>query len=327
MVRQVLRQWWAPIAAAGLFALVIFSPREAPPPRLRLAPGNWPGGEPLVLAYASGDLPKARFQLVELPWSSAVMRALGNGAADLAVVSLDSVLRMREAGQRVHVLMVLDQSCGGDALITSSQVEKTADLRGRRVGVDLRGTGSYLLVRALAQAGLKLSDVQVVPMTQAEMPGAVGEAALDAVVAGLPWLERLREPGWHVLYDTSKCEMPVYRVLAASERACEMYPDEIRLLIESHRKWAAILRSPAGFPTMELVLRREKLTRESFVQALTLWRPVSNADNCELLMGRTPLLAMVAAQLAREMLESGLLQQVPKDEAWIDTRFFEEVVR
>lgn len=321
------RRWWAPITAAGLLVVVMLSPREAPPARLRFSPGTWPGGEPLVLAYDSGDLPKARFQLVELPWSSAVMRALGNGAADVAVVSLDSVLRMREAGQRLRVLMVLDESRGGDALIANSRVESLVDLRGRRVGVDLRGTGSYLLVRALAGAGLKLEDVQLVPMMQAEMPAAIEETALDAVVAGLPWLERLRQPGWRVLYDTSMCDTPVYRVLAASERACEAYPGEIRLLIESHKKWSAALRMPGGVARMEVVLRREKLTGETFERTLGLWSPVDDARNRALLKGAPPPLAVVADQIAREMRESGLLQRMPDQGRWIDSRFFEEVTQ
>jgi hypothetical protein len=42
--------------------------------------------------------------MIEIPWSSAVMRALDNGAEDV-VVTLDGIMRMRESGQQQRVLM------------------------------------------------------------------------------------------------------------------------------------------------------------------------------------------------------------------------------
>ena len=47
---------------------------------------------------------KDRCQMIEIPWSSAVMRALDNGAEDV-VVTLDGIMRMRESGQQQRVLM------------------------------------------------------------------------------------------------------------------------------------------------------------------------------------------------------------------------------
>ncbi|WP_397385893.1 hypothetical protein [Prosthecobacter sp.] len=47
---------------------------------------------------------KDRSQMIEIPWSSAVMRALDNGAADV-VVTLDGSMCMRECGQQLRVLM------------------------------------------------------------------------------------------------------------------------------------------------------------------------------------------------------------------------------
>ena len=42
--------------------------------------------------------------MIEIPWSSAVMRAWDNGAADVVVI-LDGSMCMRECGQQLRVLM------------------------------------------------------------------------------------------------------------------------------------------------------------------------------------------------------------------------------
>jgi len=74
---------------------------------LRIVPGVWPATEALLAASDLQVLPPDRFQVIEIPWSSAVIRAFGSGAADVAVVTLDGVLRMQEAGQKLKVIMVL----------------------------------------------------------------------------------------------------------------------------------------------------------------------------------------------------------------------------
>lgn len=112
-IRAFLRRLAVPLCALLLLVVGMAFPRTERKQRVRVAPGTWPGAETLLLANDLNKLPASRFQVIEIPWSSAVMRALGNGAADVAVVTLDSVLRMRESGQKLRVLMVLDQSTGG----------------------------------------------------------------------------------------------------------------------------------------------------------------------------------------------------------------------
>ena len=287
---------------AGAFLLLVTGlllPRPERLPRLRVSPGLWPGSEAIVLAHAQGRLPADQFQLIELPWSSAAMRALGNGAADVAVVTLDGVLRMREAGQELRVLMVLDESRGADAVLAGNDVTKMEGLRGKRVGVDVRGVGIYVLINALESARMKVEDLKVVPMIQPEMEQALADGAVDAVVASEPWASRLRQAGRHVVYDSRQLHVPVMRMVVASGDACRKFRPELVALLRAQAALTEAVWTCDDLPDMAMLLRRERLTLEAFREASRLWAPLDVARNEVLLGGSEPPLGVMAATVAR----------------------------
>lgn len=323
-IRAFLRRLAVPLCALLLLVVGMAFPRTERKQRVRVAPGTWPGAETLLLANDLNKLPASRFQVIEIPWSSAVMRALGNGAADVAVVTLDSVLRMRESGQKLRVLMVLDQSTGGDAVLARAGIQDMQGLRAKTVGVDVRGAGGCLLIQALEQAGMTMGDIKAVPLIQSEMEQALELSAVDAVVVSEPWLTRLRQKGLHSVHDSAQQQIPILRVLVASERACAAYRDELMILMKTHVAMTAQIRSGTPFQGMEMVLRRQKLQTEEFVEALKHWKPLTASENAEMLTGENPKLLQLAASMEELMIHRGLLRTKLGTSPWIDPTFFKE---
>lgn len=278
-----------------------------------------------MLAHAQGKLPEEQFQLIELPWSSAAMRALGNGAADVAVVTMDAVLRMREAGQNPRVLMVLDESAGADVVLVRDGIADVKALKGKRVGVDVRGVGAYVLVNALESVGMSMGDVRLVPLIQSEMEQAAAENTVDAVIASEPWSSRLRQTDLREIYDSKQIEVPVMRMLVASEHVCVEFRPQLVALLKAQIEGVRSLRREQAFDGMELVLRREKIDAISFNAALELWTPLDIAGNRGLLEGDHPRLAEMAEKMAEQMLRMGLLKTKPPMQTWIDPSFLKEV--
>ena len=315
-----------PAGALLLLVMGLLLPRPERLPRLRVSPGLWPGSEAIVLAHAQGRLSADQFQLIELPWSSAAMRALGNGAADVAVVTLDGVLRMREAGQDLRVLMVLDESKGADAVLAGQAVTDMAGLKGKRVGVDVRGVGVCVLINALESAGMQVGEVKLVPMIQPEMEQALADKAVDAVVASEPWASRLRQGGLHAVYDSRRLQVPVMRVVVASGEACRKFRPQLVALLKAQAELTGSVWSGGDLPEMAMVLRREKLTAEAFREALRSWAPMDISRNELLLGGSTPQLEVMAAAVAAQMQRHGFLKSLPSA-AWMDASFIPEVTR
>lgn len=71
------------------------------------------------------------------------------------------------------------------ALMDSGAVSTVADLKGRKLAINLRGSAlEYLLSKALEQAGLTLDDVELVTIPGGEMLAALANGAVDGAIAG-----------------------------------------------------------------------------------------------------------------------------------------------
>jgi NitT/TauT family transport system substrate-binding protein len=313
-----------PLCALLLLLLAALVPHTEKRQRVRIAPGVWPGSEVLLLAHSQEKLPADRFQMIELPWSSAVMRALGNGAADVAVVTLDGVLRMRESGQQLRVLMALDESTGADAVMAPPEVTKVLELKGKRVGVDVRGVGSYLLLTALESAGMSINDIHLVQLIQREMESALETGEVDAVVASEPWLPGLRSKGLHSVFDSNQLSIPIVRLLVASEKAHAQFRQELVLLLKTQIDMTPLVRSGKPFDGMEVILRRERLRFEEFTSSLDHWKPLNMEDNAAMLTGESPRLVQMAAAMEEQMIRTRLLRSKPAPSDWIDASLLQE---
>ncbi len=320
-----LKRLMIPFCALLLLLMAALAPHVEKRQRLRVAPGVWPGSEALLLAHSQGKLPADRFQMIELPWSSAVMRALGNGAADVAVVTLDGVLRMREGGQRLRVLMVLDASTGADAVMARPEVMDVQGLKGKRVGVDVRGAGAYLLVNALESAGMSMGDIHIVQLIQREMEGAVEAGEVDAVVASEPWLSGLSSKGFHGIFNSNRLSPPIMRLLVASEKAHAQFRQELALLLQTQMDMTRLVRTGKPFDGMEIILRRERLPFKEFASSLEHWKPLTMEENAAMLAGDSPRLAQMAAVMEEQMIRTGLLRSKPVPSDWIDATLLKEV--
>ncbi|MCB1277097.1 ABC transporter substrate-binding protein [Prosthecobacter sp.] len=333
MLRQMnhsnafLKRLLIPLCATLLLVAVFFYPEKEQERRLRVAPGMWPGAEALLLANEFKALPSDQFQIIEIPWSSAVIRALGSGAVDVAVTTLDNVLRMREAGQKVRVILVLDQSFGADAIVAGRNFPDLQSLKGRKVGVDLRGVGAYLLMNALEAAGMKSADIIIVPLVQPEMELAMEAGELDAAVVSEPWLTSLKRAGMHSIYDSKQLEAPILRVLVATERACSSSRQYLKTLLKAHSNAANEIRSAPPFKGLQSILRREGLSAEEFSSCLERLHFLDVGENAEMLEGDSPKLARLAAEMEKQMIKTGLLKTRAEDSTWIDPAFFKEAFR
>lgn len=319
--RPLLRRFGAPLCALALLVGAGLMPRAEVKPRLKVAVSLWPGSEALVLGRDGGILPPRRVRVVELPFASAVTRTFDDDAVDLAVLSLDGVLQLLEIGEKMRVVMVMDQSTGGDAVMARPEIKSLKELKGKRVGVDAFGVGMYLLINALEKESMTLSDIQIVPLTQPEVESMFQEGSIDAAVASEPWLSQIGGRGMQRLYDSTELKTPILRMLVASDRACTVFADELTLVMQSMAKITRQVRSGKEFDGTGAILRREKVSFEDFVKSLQRWQPLDQKQNMEMLSGPQPKIQAIAQAMAEQMLRHGMLQKLPEPAVWLDPQF------
>lgn len=310
------------ILVLGLAALSRWMPDYVPAKPLSVAVGVWPGAETLILARELRELDDSQIRLVEMTWDSAAMRALGNGAVDAAVLSIDEVMRLRESGHDLRVVLVFDSSKAADAiLVREGKAEDMKHLKGLRVGVDVRGTGSLLLASAMASEGMVPGDVQIVPIAPAEMRAALQGGAVDAVVSAEPWLTELRKDRCQEIPVSDKDRQLLIRALVVSAERADANGEALKALVRAHFRLLPVLRGGEYSPGIDAVLRRERLAHDDFAGVMAGLVPYDLEANRRMLTFPRGELGAVAVQLEGLMLKYELLSSRPKPGKWFDASF------
>ena len=91
-------------------------------------------------------------------------------------------------------------------------------------GVEQTAVGAYMLNAALAKAGLRTTDITVVPLPLDEHLTAWRESQVDALVTFDPVLQVLRGEGAPVLFDSSAIPGEIVDVLVARTDALACAP-------------------------------------------------------------------------------------------------------
>jgi NitT/TauT family transport system substrate-binding protein len=114
---------------------------------------------------------------------------------------LDSVAR----GADLVGVINVDYSSGADKLIARPGIEQLADLKGKRIALPKKSYLSYILEVAIARAGLKANDVQIVDIPAEKAPEALIKGEVDAILTFEPYAtEGLDAVKGHNLFDTSQ---------------------------------------------------------------------------------------------------------------------------
>lgn len=308
------------VRVVGLLLVLAVSSctREEPLP-LRVGTFLWPGSEPLFLARDLGHLDDGSIRLIEYSSLSEVNRDFRNGRIDAVDVTLDMALQLQQQGFEPRVVLVLDYSHGADALLVRPEVRRLEDLRGKRVAVEALSVSNYLLSRALAQAGLQPSDVELlrIPVDQHERAYASGQ--VDAVVTFEPFVSRLLAAGAHRLFDSSHIPGEIVDVLVVREDVLEKHPEQVRHLLQG---WFQALRYLQEQPEDAVSRMSPRLDTSPAQLAAHLedLRHPTLRENRALLRGPASLLISSAHSQQRFMLESGLLPEPVRPEQMLDAR-------
>ncbi|MDH5216487.1 MAG: ABC transporter substrate-binding protein [Gammaproteobacteria bacterium] len=249
---------------------------------IKIGTNVWPGYEPLYLASETGLLPKSTFALVELLSASQVMRGLASQTLDVATLTLDEAIILQSRGVDIKIVMVLDYSNGGDALVADKSIREIAQLRGKRVAVEESAVGGYFLSRALELNNMKTSDLTVVSKLQHEMAHAFSSHEVDAVVTFDPIKSRLLHNNGVVLFDSRQIPGEIVDVLVVRDEVYEQIKEPLDVLKSAWYKSLKMIRSDPE-KALPIVNQRLKLDKKTLSLVMDgVYFPVQE-ENLELM--------------------------------------------
>ena len=302
-------QFVARLLAAILFVALIASCNPRSDPALRIGTNVWPGYEPLYLARELKYFDDSTIRLVEYFSASQVIRAFRNGAIDAAALTLDEVLLLQQHDVEAKIVLVMDVSHGGDAIIAQSRYRSLKELKGKRIGVEDTALGAYVLIRALDQAGIKRKDIKKVSLEVDQHERAFLDRRVDAVVTFEPVRTKLLAAGGRKLFDSSQIPGEIVDVLVVRNDFMVKYPERLQFLL---RQWFRALVYMHDYPELAAVTiaRRLGIPEADVPAAYQGLKLPGRNENYRLLFAhkdKPPILLGSAKQLSQVMRDQALL--------------------
>jgi len=190
------------------FLIFVTSCTERPEQKtIRLGINPWPGYEFLYLADQKGFFKEEGLdiELVELASLADVKRVFEQGRIDaMASTIIEAVEVSLNSDQKIHIVLIPDFSNGGDVILANKPIASIADLKGKKIGVELGLLGSFILSQALIKNGLSPDDIIRLNVEQLDAENQLMSANIDAMVTYPPFsTETLRHGTVNQIFSTA----------------------------------------------------------------------------------------------------------------------------
>jgi NitT/TauT family transport system substrate-binding protein len=226
---------WIAVVAAVAFMSLPEVVSAATPARLGVV--NWIVYGPIYCAAATGYYRKYGWdvQLVTFSDNSLMSGALQGGEIEASTLTYDQVITAASKGWKLKVVMPLDYSVGGDAIVSRAAIHSVNELKGRKVAFQPLSPSDFLLAYALAKSGLTQKDVRAVNSTAEQVVSMMASGAVDAGVTYEPSVSMISKLGggtqFHVLLSSREARGMITDVLALKESAIAKNPKLVEALI------------------------------------------------------------------------------------------------
>ncbi len=177
---------------------------------IKLAMSTWLGYAPLYLAKEKGFFQKrgldVEIVVIESPADRRVAFAADKIQGFATTVDTQVMTAAAENPIPLKQVLALDDSHGGDGIVSKKEIKTIKDLKGKTVAAQLGAGASYFWLNyVLAQNGMKLCDLKTIDMKAGDAGSAFVAGKVDAAVTWEPWLSKAREtPFGHILLASDK---------------------------------------------------------------------------------------------------------------------------
>jgi NitT/TauT family transport system substrate-binding protein len=213
------------------------APQLAVADSVKLGVVTWIGYGPIYCAAANGFYKKYGLDvtLVNFSDNSVMAGALQSGQLEASTMTYDQILAANARGWKIKVVMPVDYSVGGDAILASSQIHTIKELKGRKVAFMAASPSDFLLGYALSKDGLSEKDVSPVNTTPEGVVGIMAGGSVDVGVTYEPNVSVLTKSGggkrFHVLLSSREARGMITDVLALKESVIAKNPKWVQGLI------------------------------------------------------------------------------------------------
>jgi sulfonate transport system substrate-binding protein len=224
----------------------------------------------LVILQHRGSLEKRLLaqgivvQWTEFPAGPQLLEALAAGSIDFGTGGEAPPVFAQAAGADLVYVGVEPPAPLGEAILVpkESTIAATADLKGKRIALNKGSNVHYLLVQALAKAGLKPADIRSVFLPPADARAAFERGGVDAWAIWDPFLAAAQEATQARVLSDGSGLVSNHQFYFASGGFANAHPDLIEAILSEIAEvdqWASTHQEEAA----QLLLPRSGISVES----------------------------------------------------------------
>jgi NitT/TauT family transport system substrate-binding protein len=239
---------------------------------LKIGYSDWPGWVAWEVAINKGWLKEAGIN-AEFQWFdySASMDAFGAGKIDADLVTNGDALVMGSGGSKSVMIMLTDYSNGNDMIVGKPGIKSLADLKGKKVGIEIGLVEHLLLLNGLKKAGIPEDAVTLVNTKTNDTPQVLGSGAVDAIGAWQPnsGMAMQQLPGSKPVYTSADEPGLIYDVLVVNPASLKAHRDEWMKVIKLWDRVVHYINDPkTQADAVKIMSARVGLTPEQYTPLL-----------------------------------------------------------
>jgi len=177
-------------------------------------------------------------KLSQFPAGPAMLPALAASEVDIAWMGEFPAVTGYSSGLPIEILFMerLDLTNVRLSANPAAGITQVADLKGKKIGVAIGSTSHYHTLQALAQNGLKPSDLTLVNLTPANMPPAYIAGQIDAAFVWEPNIGAIERTGAKPIATTKSLNMITGGVWVARKPFVADNPETVRRFLTAWRQ-------------------------------------------------------------------------------------------
>lgn len=329
-----LLSWVAkPLAAVALGSAAATSLAAAPTP-LKIGTVVWIGYGPFYVAEAQDLFKKYNLKVSLQVFSDPALipPALVSGALDGAMLTYDQVIGQVAAGKAHKVVLPIDYSNGGDAIVAAKSITKLADLKGKKVGFNPLSPSDILLSYALKTAGLTDRDISPVSMTPEAVPAAMASGQMPIGVTYEPSLSQVVGQGggqkFHVLFSSKNAPGLISDVLVFDDKFIKARPSDIRGVIQGYLDGMAFMKAKPDEAAKIIGKAMGVSAKEAREQMAGVYNiPLAEMARAFAPAKETTSFFASGAVIGELLKAKGQIAAIPPTEATIDAQFVQALAK
>ena len=239
---------------------------------LKIGYSDWPGWVAWQVAIDKNWFKEAGVD-VKFEWFdySASMDAFTAGKLDAVLMTNGDALVTGAGGARSSMILITDYSSGNDMIIAKPGISSLADLKGKKVAVEVGLVEHLLLRNAMKKAGMKAGDITIVNAKTNEMPQMLSAKDISAVGAWQPIANQAMKasPGAKPILTSAEEPGLIYDVLAVNPSSVKARRAEWVKVVKLWDKVVSYINDPKTQPdAVKIMAARSGVTPEEYLPLL-----------------------------------------------------------